>query len=157
VDRLDLWLNAQRGWRREALIWLQLAPLTFMLGAAAFALFGLTAWGVAGPIALAALFRAAVRMRPAIGHARKKWIPPLFSWRRMAGLLALSASQSPNAFIAAEYGTSGWQHWHRVTGAVALVASIAFLAALIADLRYTRRLSRQATAAPQAGPELAAG
>jgi len=67
VDRLDSWLNAQRGWRREALLWLYIAPLAIMLCAITWSWSGLTGW-IAAPIALAVLARLAARDRP----ARKK-------------------------------------------------------------------------------------
>jgi len=32
MDRLDVWLNAQRGWRRFALMWLGVYPFGWFLG-----------------------------------------------------------------------------------------------------------------------------
>jgi hypothetical protein len=34
MDRLDTWLNAQRGWRRFSLLWLGSYPLAMCLGVA---------------------------------------------------------------------------------------------------------------------------
>ena len=98
MDRLDTWLNAQRGWRRLALIGLATyAPIACLgfgiLGF--FALFELIlAFGAAAIVAIAALalpaavglgsISAAIYSRRARNPKRRKGQPPFFMWRFIA-------------------------------------------------------------------------
>jgi len=145
VDRLDWWLNAQRGWRREALWWLNFAPLTIMLCAITWSWFGLTGW-IAVPVALAVLVRLAGRDPMARKRSGRAWTPPAFSWRRLIAILLISAAQTSNAFFDAQDGTPTWQHWHRINDAANLIACLGYITAVIAEWVYLRRLSRQAAA-----------
>jgi hypothetical protein len=65
VDRLDTWLNAQRGWRRLALIGATLYAPTFMTGFCAWLCVGLWAGGAAQGPTLPALAIGAILAVPA--------------------------------------------------------------------------------------------
>jgi hypothetical protein len=96
MDRLDTWLNAQRGWRRLALIgvawyvptaclcfclsvfvpsWPPPTPRPFLGGIALLALPGSVGFGS---------IMAALHSRRARSPKRKKGVPPFFMWRQIA-------------------------------------------------------------------------
>jgi hypothetical protein len=90
VDRLDTWLNAQRGWRRFALLMVQIGPIAVLL---AFCVVG--AWGpslpplglaFAGVVALGLAGAALLCVLQLWLHARRgrddrKNQVPLLTWR----------------------------------------------------------------------------
>ena len=150
VDRLDTWLSAQRGWRRDLLLWLYIGPLVIMLCAMAWSWTGQAGW-VAIPIVLGIGGWLSIRRPEEIRRRtpRKKWRPPDLSWRRTLAALLLSACQAVNAYIGPDETTARWRHWHPAFGTVNLVASAAFTILVIAAFRYVRRMSRQAAVQAQ--------
>jgi hypothetical protein len=143
VDRLDIWLNAQRGWRRELLIWLWIGPPLGCLAASTWNLFESVAVDVliAG-LAVFALVVAGVRALMRIGSRQSrngKWTPPAFSWRRYVAIYLISANLTVDV-IFWQPPSPGWQHWHRIHGIAELICIVGFWVMLVAEFLYMRRL-----------------
>jgi hypothetical protein len=157
VDRVDRWLNAQRGWRRLLICWLYFAPV--------FVDEGLlwSGWGNiandatvptgavllrVGIAALAGVQLAAVLVRLQMwGRKSRPWAPG-FSWRMTVAIYVLMAGMGAQA-----YGDTrpwAWQHQHLPHRAIFLALAVAGVM-LIWNLLYWRRLQRQAEAGAQ-GP-----
>jgi hypothetical protein len=92
VDRLEAWLHRQAGWRLAVLVWLQVCPLTILMGVSAWSFFAPGSPGLSLTAALlslivavpfAWLFIAARRRRP----ERR----PVLFWRGFAGSMCLLA------------------------------------------------------------------
>jgi hypothetical protein len=106
VDRLDIWLNAQRGWRRLAIVGVAFyAPIACLsYGCLAFwSLFSSSGPPVPVPavVAIAVLalpaavglgsITAAIRSRREQSPKRRRGWPPLFMWRQIALLWMILA------------------------------------------------------------------
>jgi hypothetical protein len=144
VDRLDTWLNAQRGNRRELLIWLWLAPLAAMIATMTW-----TSFEPAGPLVIIAglvvfaLLRVGARLLKRASASRKgpdgKWTLPMFTWRRFALMYLICGNLTVNALFWPA-PSPGWEHWHQVHDTAELVCAVCYLALLIAEIRYQRRV-----------------
>jgi hypothetical protein len=155
VDRLDTWLNAQRGWRRLA--------LTAAAGYAPLVMVGFYSWLCLGLWAregfrdptLAALAVCAILAVPAavglssIGamlyarqarNPRRKKAPLPFLMWRMTALFWLMLVSSVSGTFATDQGSS--TATHRDVGGLELVFAIAVIAMFLETLRYRRRFTR---------------
>lgn len=150
VDRVDRWLNAQRGWRRLLIGWLALAPVLVD--------FGLlwSSWGnfddqatvatrsVLVRVAIAAL--VGVPLADVMTRLQMRWRKsrpwaPQFSWRTIAATYVFMAGA-----CAASYGetrTLAWQHQHLPYRAL-YISDGAACVLFIWDALYRRKLRRQA-------------
>jgi MFS family permease len=148
VDRLDTWLNAQRGWRRFALLMLQIGPIAVLLafccvGASgrslpplSLAFAGVVAVGLVGA-ALLSLLRLWLHARR--GRDDRKKRVPLLTWRAMAYtpvmmgpfiLIVILSNASPE-----------WhqQHQHALDIAI-LIFFPCMIFVMIEQSRYMKRL-----------------
>ena len=161
MDRLDTWLNAQRGWRCFALSWAQLyAPALLMVNAYLgwrnlpsgqasemqyvwlLALAVPCAAVLAGPLLL---LRAARERRVS---RRGGFSEPFLSWRLTLMFLLIGSSVTLVAFING-HGL-GWEQQHNGLWTVALILPICALALGLETFRYARRI-RRANGQPQGG------
>jgi hypothetical protein len=146
VDRLDTWLNAQRGGRRELLVWLWLSPLAAMIAAMTWASFepagpGLIIAALVVLVLLRVGTRTLMRARPSATPEDRdaKWTPPVFTWRQFAMIYLIC----PNIIINVLFWpvqSPGWEHWHQIHDNAELICSVCFLALVIGEIRYLRRL-----------------
>jgi hypothetical protein len=154
VDRLDTWLNAQRGWRRFWLLWLNLYPIAMCLGVITMGWQGLTGseppgpafifWSLAlsvpGALLLTVLVLLTRRRYERRAVTRGKIQKPLFFWR-MTGYIFLLIS----AMTIQQFGMTqphGWRHHHQVLDVTALVCLVCGMVLLFDGLRYAYRLRR---------------
>jgi hypothetical protein len=155
VDRLDTWLNAQRGWRRLALLWLQLYLPSALIINAYLSWRNLFAeqtsgtelvWLLTLPFPCAAVLigprlLAQARMER---RARKRgsFLPPLLSWRFTGFLLFLAAEMILPAIAVAN--PFGWKHQHRLVGMIMFICAICFIVLSLENVRYIRRMRQLA-------------
>jgi hypothetical protein len=138
VDRLDTWLNAQRGWRRLALIGVAWYLPVFCLGFC-LSVF-LPAWPptpnpVLVAIALLALpgsvglgsILAALHSRRARSPKRKKGLPPFLMWRQIALPWVLAA------------GLATTRVANQVAPGSLMISAIIIFALAVENWRYARR------------------
>jgi len=152
VDRVDRWLNAQRGWRRALIFWLYFAPWFVDLGLL------WSAWGnlddqgtvptgsVLVHVAIAAVVGiplAAVQVRVQLWVRKRRPRAPVLSWRIIAAIYVFAGCA-----CAQSYGmtrTLVWQHQHLSFKALLLSYAVAG-ALLIWNAVYCRKLRRQVEA-----------
>jgi hypothetical protein len=155
VDRVDRWLNAQRGWRRLLIGWLVLAPALLDVG---------LWWSAQGNIdgqatvptgtvlvhvaivALVGIPLAAVQVRPPMRRRKSRVLEPGFSWRMIAAMYTLMTSQAVLAYGFTR--TLAWQLQHRPYKALFLALAVGGVM-LIWNGLYWRKLRRQAEAGAQ--------
>lgn len=137
VDRVDQWLNAQRGWRRFLLCWVQAGPAIVWVGVCVRELWAMGDRAPAGPLtfgAASALIALPVScMLAVVSDRRMRRSPggawPLLSWRAMTWGLSLALC---GAVLEALYRYAPWSHWahqhHHDIGWVVLAFTVAFLA-----------------------------
>ena len=158
MDRLDRWLDGQRGWRTVLISWLVIAPWLVNLGLL------WSAWGnfddrgtvPTGSVlvrvaitAVAGIPLAAVQVRrQRRSRKRRPWAPAL-SWRVIAADYVLAGW-----LCAQSYGmtrTLVWRHQHLSFKALFLAYAVAG-ALLLWNAVYYRKLRRRAEADAQAAP-----
>jgi hypothetical protein len=155
VDRLDTWLNAQRGWRRLAIIGVASYMPTFCLGfcVSGFCILAFSSslppMPVAAIVAIAILaFPAAVGFgsimaviysRRARNPKRKKGLPPFFMWRQIA-LPWLLIPTLLNATLLNTQDRSTPDE--RALALLQVIFSIAMIALALETWRYGRRFTR---------------
>jgi hypothetical protein len=160
MDRLDTWLNAQRGWHGFLVAWLVALPggvALSTLWVAASQLFGPTALsasavlarlelGVVASVPLAVLNFALVsiyRRRPA---KRGKNPMPRYLWRGIASIHALVAAGAYEIWVGAQPVQRHRQHHSFLIffGLLALASLyVAAIALMIWNLQYSRRLQQR--------------
>jgi Na+/phosphate symporter len=157
VDRLDAWLNAQRGWRRRAIIVAAFDPPTALLGISVSLFIDLWAAGPSGGPALPALaisaiavlalpvaaglgsVMAVIHARRAANPRRNRRQPPFFMWRMIAALwLMLSTELCATLLQTLGRPTTG----HRVLAGLQLILAIALIPLWVETVRYSRRFTR---------------
>ena len=148
VDRVDRWLNTQRGWRRVFVAWVTIAPIglgsgalwaTWREEAVGTGVVGLrVAVGV-----LAALPVAVLLLRLGLWRVRKSrpWYPP-FSWRTMAYLYSFMAGMTTSVY-GSDQILAGRHHDSFKPFALLMGAALVFL---VWDALYSRKLRRRAEA-----------
>jgi hypothetical protein len=152
VDRVDRWLNAQRGWRRTLIAWLYLAPMLLDFGLmwsaygnldngatvpAGSVLVHVAIVGLAGiPLSavLAGLQRWSAKSRP--------WAP-LISWRVIIAVYLYVGGMCAQAYGMTR--TLVWRHQH-ISYKMVLLSGVVAGVLLIWNLLYYRRLRRRAEA-----------
>lgn len=152
VDRVDRWLNVQRGWRRLVIGWLVFAPVFLDVGLL------WSSWGnrndqgtvptgsVLAHVAIAlavGIPLAAVLVAAQVRVQKIRPWTPWVSWRMIVGLYVFMAGN-----CAATYGetrTLTWQHQHVPDNVLYLADAVFFLLVLWTVLYY-RKLRRQAEA-----------
>jgi hypothetical protein len=165
VDRVDRWLNAQRGWRRLLIGWLAIAPALLLMG------LWWSAWGnidadVTVPIgtvllrvaivAVAGIPLAAVQVRPLRRRRKSRPWEPGFSWRMIAGMYVMMTGWGVSTY--GNTRTLAWQqHQHHLLSGALLLSVVGYGVMLIWNGRYYRKLRRQAEADAQAAGQAAAG
>ena len=155
MDRVDHWLNAQRGWRRLLIGWLYLAP-TFLDAGLLWSGWGNIEGDATVPtgtvvlrVVIAAL--AGVPLAPVLvrlqmwGRKSRPWTSG-FSWRMTVGIYILMAGMGAQAY--GDTRTWAWQREHLPYKAIFLVLAVSGVM-LIWNLLYWRKLRRQAEAAAQ--------
>ena len=155
MDRLDTWLNGQRGWRRLAIIGVSSYMPTVCLG---FCLMGfrilafsssLPPMPVAAIVAIAVLaipaavgfgsIMAVIYSRRARNPKRKKGLPPFFMWRQIA-LPWLLIPTLLNATLLNTQDRSTPDM--RALALLQVISSVAIIALALETYRYSRRFSR---------------
>jgi amino acid transporter len=146
VDRLDTWLNAQRGWRRLAFIGLATyAPIACLgfgiLGF--FALFSSSSPSVPAIVAIATLalpaavglgsISAAIYSRRARNPKRRKGQPPFFMWRFIALMWMILAGVATTSLTSPGQEAAAIAH---------LICTILVIPLAVVNYRYSRRFSR---------------
>lgn len=155
MDRLDTWLNAQRGWRRLLLIAVAGYAPTVMVGFYSWLCLGPWAGGTfRGPTLSAIAICAILAVPAAVGLSavgamlyarqarnprRKQASPPFLMWR-MAALFWLMFTSPLSATFAAYQGSSTASH--RVLGGLQLISAVAVITLFAETLRYRRHLAR---------------
>lgn len=147
MDRVDSWLNRQRGLRRVLLLWLHICIFTILVGSALWSLFGrgtpglgiaflkVAAWSALAAVPLTGLSVYLQRTRPVRTGDR-----PAFSWRAQAGMLLLLAVVELNVLTDQQ---ADWPRIHRAVGLVSLLLTAAgFTFVLMAASRYRRQGTR---------------
>jgi hypothetical protein len=146
VDRLDTWLNAQRGWRRLLLMiatWyastLLLCCCAWMLSTSDFALPALDATVIAilaipATICLGSAM-AANYARGARNPRRKKGQPPFFMWRTAVGLWLIP-------FYVLIGFLSPFRAHHRTVFVLEIILVGGYLLLVAETRRYTDRFTR---------------
>jgi hypothetical protein len=145
VDRLDTWLNAQRGWRRLLLMiatWygstLVLCCGVWGLSTSEFTLPTLDAIVIAvvaipGTVCIG-LALAANYARRTRSPRRKKGQPPFLMWRTAVGVWLLSFELLITVFMPL--------HWrHKPVFVLAMIFLGAYFLLLVETLRYTDRFT----------------
>ena len=155
MDRLDIWLNAQRGWRRLAVIGVSSYMPTVCLG---FCVMGFWILGVSSslpPMPVAAIVAIAILAIPAAvglgsimaviysrrarNTMRKKGLPPFFMWRQIA-LPWLLIPTLLNAILFNTQDRSAPDV--RALALLQVISSIAIIALAVETYRYSRRFTR---------------
>jgi hypothetical protein len=151
VDRLDTWLNGQRGWRRLAIIggtfylptvWLGICPA---LCVAAFRSSG-------NPIPLPAIVAIAVLAIPAAvgfgsimavihsrnvrNRKRKKGLPPFLLWRPIALAGVVLPTSGVNLWLANQDPPA---HGNLNVAGFQLISAVIVIALAVENIRYSRR------------------
>ncbi|HEY5398534.1 MAG TPA: hypothetical protein VIL16_24420 [Trebonia sp.] len=148
MDRLDTWLNAQRGWRRFGLLLVQIGPIAVLLAfcvvrvsgpslpplGLAFA--GVVALGLAGA-ALLSLLRLWLHARR--GRDDRKKQVPLLTWRAIAYSPVM---MGPFILIVSFNNASPEWHrqHHRVLDIALLILFPCMIFVMIEQSRYMKRL-----------------
>jgi hypothetical protein len=162
VDRLDAWLNAQRGWRRFALMWLWLYPLGWLVGdiwlggenlisdrsPSTGYLYWFAVLSIPVALTLAAL---ALPMRAAHARSRArrgKSQEPMVTWRWMGCLILMTSNSTVAACM--ENQAVIWKRQHPLAASISLVLAVCLLALLLENFRYTRRVRARLTKIPVA-------
>ena len=157
VDRVDRWLNAQRGWRRLLTGWLVLAPALADLGLwwSAYGNFDGNATVPTGTLllrvaiaALAGIPLAAMQVRPPKRRRKSRAWEPGYSWRRITAMYILMTELGVLAYGSTR--TLAWQQQHRPYKALFIALAVSGVM-LIWHWRYYGKVRRQAEAAAQ-GP-----
>jgi hypothetical protein len=146
VDRLDSWLNRQRGLRRVFLAWLHMYGLTITMGSALWSLFTPGTPGldiaflkVAAWSALAAVLLSGLILYLQHNRTGKRFG---FSWRVSAGMLFFLAACELNVLTDQQ---ADWRGIHRAVGLVTvLLIAASFTIVLMAVSRYRRHGTRLA-------------
>jgi hypothetical protein len=142
VDRFDTWLNAQRGWRRLAIVgvawywptaaigfWLLLFSRTWLPAPkpvlVAIAVLALPAAGGLGSV------MAANYSRRARNPKRKKGLPPFFMWRQIALPWVLFAGLSATSVAPRNHAVPGLQ----------MISGVIVIALAVETYRYSRRFT----------------
>jgi hypothetical protein len=146
VDRLDTWLNAQRGWRRLLLMiatWygstLCLCCGVWGLSTSEFTLPTLDAIVIAvlaipGAVCIG-LVMVANYARHTRSPRRKKGQPPFLMWRTTVGVWLLSFELLITVFMPL--------HWrHKPVFVLAMILLAGYLLLLVETRRYTDRFTR---------------
>jgi hypothetical protein len=155
VDRLDTWLNGQRGWRRLAIIGVSSYMPAVCLG---FCVMGFCILGFSsslpsmpvaaiGAIAILAIpaavgfgsITAVIYSRRARNPRRKKGLPPFFMWRQIA-LPWLLIPTLLNATLLNTQDRSTPDL--RALALLQVISSIAIIALAVETYRYSRRFTR---------------
>ena len=155
MDRLDTWLNEQRGWRRLAVIEVSSYMPTVCLG---FCVMGVCILGFSsslppmpvaaiGAIALLAIpaavgfgsIMAVIYSRRARNPKRKKGLPPFFMWRQIA-LPWLLIPTFVNAILLNTQDRSNPDV--RALALLEVISSIAMIGLALEIWRYGRRFTR---------------
>jgi hypothetical protein len=148
VDRVDHWLNAQRGWRRYLLCWLQVGPAIVWIGVCVREVWAMGDRAPAGPLAFGAAsalialpvacLLAVVSDRRARRSPGTAW--PLLSWRAMTWGIALAFGGAVVEVLYGHAPGSGWarQHRHDIGWGV-LAFTAAFLAMTFIAVRGRKR------------------
>jgi hypothetical protein len=157
VDRLDTWLNAQRHWRRLALIGATLYPPTVLIGFSSWLGFDLWATGASPDPTLPALaicaivvlavpvavglgsVRVVIYAREARNPRRKKALPPFLMWRTTA-LFSLMFATSLLAMLVANQDSLTTAH--KILDGLQIIFAIGVIALAVETLRYSRRFAR---------------
>jgi len=150
VDRLDTWLNAQRGWRRPALLLLQIAPVCVLFVFASFDFFDSdhpSGLGFAGDVALGLLAAIASSFLQLLSHdrrdgnARATWAP-LVTWR---GLVYGPVMCGPLLLVATTINAS--PAWHQRHGQAVHIAIFILVPCMgfvtFERARYSTRLRKR--------------
>jgi hypothetical protein len=161
VDRVDRWLNAQRGWRRLLVGWLVTAPALVVMG------LWWSGWGnidsgttvptgaVLLHVAIAALAGIplmAVQVWPRRRRRKSRAWEPRFSWRMIVGMDTLMTGMGVLAY--ANTRTLAWQqHQHHLVSAALFVSLVVDGVMLIWNGLYSRKLRRQAGASARAATD----
>jgi hypothetical protein len=146
VDRLDIWLNAQRGWRRLLLMLATCYGSTLVLS---YGIWGLSTSEFAVPALDTALIAvlaipgavcigsvmATSHARRARNPRRKKGQPPFFMWRTTVGLWLLSSELLLGIFNP-PVGHHRWVIW------LMLILLGGYLLLVLETLRYKERFTR---------------
>jgi hypothetical protein len=153
VDRLDTWLNAQRGWRRLAIIGVaSYAPIACLCFAClGFSLLSSSEPSIPVPAVLAIAIlaipaavgvgsiTAVIYSRRARNPKRKKGLLPFLMWRQIA-LPWLLIPTFLNAILLNTQDRSTLDE--RALALLQLVSSIAMIALAFETWRYSRRFTR---------------
>jgi hypothetical protein len=146
VDRVDSWLNRQRGWRRGLLGWLHMYGLTIMVGSALWSLFGPGTPGL-GLAFLRVTGWSALAAAPLTGliaflQGTRTGKRSVFSWRVSAAALFFLSAAELNVLTDQQ---ADWPRSHRAVGLVTLLLmAISFTFVLMAVSRYRRHGTRLA-------------
>jgi hypothetical protein len=155
VDRLDAWLNAQRGWRRLALVWLQLYPASIVIAngyltwrnrtpdqppAISYVSLLTLAVPVATVLAVPFLLLRTARVRRI--RRRGGLVEPFLSWRFTALFLLLAGSMTLGVIIN-DHGV-GWRQQHEALWNVVMALAIAAVVLGLETFRYAHCLRRPA-------------
>jgi hypothetical protein len=150
VDRVDRWLNAQRGWRRLLIGWLFVAPVAVDAGLLWSGSGNLDDQGTVPTgsvllrVAIAVLVAipvAAVLVRLQLRILKSRPWNPGFSWRMIAAMYVLMTGM--DVVVYGDTRTLAWRHQHVPYNAIFL-ADAAFFVLVIWNALYLRKLRRQA-------------
>jgi len=146
VDRVDSWLNRQRGWRRVLLFWLHISIFTTTVGSALWSMFGsgtpgldiaflhVVAWSALAAVPLTGL-TVYLRHTRRVGTDDRR----VFSWRASAGILLFLAAGELNIL------TDEQADWPRINRAIGLVSLLLIAASLTLGLMAASRYRRHRT------------
>lgn len=154
MDRLDAWLNAQRGWRRLVLTVMAEYPLTIALGYVARLIIAfespistldsaaIAVLALPGAIAVGSLM-AALHARRAQNSRRKRGQPPFFVWRQIAAMWVLLGYLPTRMLLGQRIPT--WmllgQPPFRSDEVLALIVSSGYFVLSMEAVRYRRRFT----------------
>jgi len=157
LDRLDWWLNAQRGKRRLLLLWVDAYPFGFIacvafwafwafepdavrtvLGAAAVAVL------VAVPLAFVLSGLHAVRARAPYGRAARAW--PRLSWRGIGAWFLMVVLVAVQCVVFADLAHGRRQSASLLGNGASVVIGVGCLGLLLAEDRYARQVARRRAA-----------
>jgi hypothetical protein len=147
VDRLDAWLNGQRGRSRLALLWLQSYPVTVALGVVAWANWqpnatplGIVLGGalLACPCAIPLSLVAVAVDRWRTRRSAKPRLP-LIAWRSFVFGTLCAANATIAAISVNE--TRAWHQQHRRLDIVMIAFCICLFVLVIETSSYTRRVA----------------
>ena len=158
LDRLDGWLNGQRGWRRRLLLWLDAYPWAFIVSVALWAWWafepdgGLTvvaAVAVGLPVAVPLVFVGFGLHAMRAGTARK---PPRawtrLSWRWMAFGFLAGVDVALECVVFSDFWYRRVQEAHLLGNWITSFIGVGCLGLLLAEDRYARQVARRRAATP---------